>query len=62
MHWMLALAASWAGAASAAPIKIEPVETPGAMVEHRDGMADLTVTVTLAGEAHRFPLKVTRYR
>lgn len=41
MRRMLALliAASWAGAATAAPIKIEPVETLGAMVEFRDGMA-----------------------
>jgi hypothetical protein len=41
MRGMLALliAASWAGVATAAPIKIEPVETLGAMVEFRDGMA-----------------------
>jgi hypothetical protein len=40
-HWMLAamIAASWAGAATAATIKIEPVETLGSMVEFRDGMA-----------------------
>ena len=40
-RWMLAtlIAASWAGTALAATIKIEPVETLGSMVEFRDGMA-----------------------
>lgn len=40
-RWILAalMAASWAGAATAATIKIEPVETLGSMVEFRDGMA-----------------------
>ena len=33
------IVASWAGAATAATIKIEPVETLGSMVEFRDGMA-----------------------
>jgi len=41
MRWMLTglMAVSWAGAATAAPVKIEPVETLGSMVEFRDGMA-----------------------
>lgn len=40
-RWILAalMAASWAGTAMAATIKIEPVETLGSMVEFRDGMA-----------------------
>ena len=40
-RWILAaaMAASWAGAAAAGTIKIEPVETLGSIVEFRDGMA-----------------------
>ncbi len=40
-RWVLAalVAASWAGTAMAATIRIEPVETLGSMVEFRDGMA-----------------------
>ena len=40
-RWILAalVAASWAGTAMAATIRIEPVETLGSMVEFRDGMA-----------------------